>query len=171
MKIVCVAGGSYKSFYLNHYLKLKSCDLLIFNYGIIYDYDAKEEILGNAIISKELQHISKTLNCTVVAGVFLIRNNEKQKSILVCDKDKLYLNSVEHGAKINIKNISFMVGDRYTNFFHFNKIILTNKRIYPNINNCSSKKIYIFCDGFGVDFIQNKKLVRNFNKYSKFVLK
>ena len=39
MKIVCVSGGSYKSFYLNYYVNLKSCDLLIFNYGIIYDID------------------------------------------------------------------------------------------------------------------------------------
>ena len=50
MKIVCVSGGTYKSFYLNYCIKLRQCDLLLFNFGIIYDYVVSEELLKNAIV-------------------------------------------------------------------------------------------------------------------------
>ena len=53
MKIVCVVGGSYKSFYINHFRNIQSCDLLVFNFGILYDYDMKEELLGSAVVTYE----------------------------------------------------------------------------------------------------------------------
>ena len=58
MKIVCVAGGSYKSFYLNYVTKLKKCDLLIFNFGILYDYDIHDELMGKGVVTKELMNLS-----------------------------------------------------------------------------------------------------------------
>ena len=72
MKIVCACGGSYKSFYLNYFINLKSCDLLIFNFGIIYDYNLENETRGDRIVNKELSMLSKKLNATIVAGVNII---------------------------------------------------------------------------------------------------
>ncbi|MBE5741681.1 MAG: hypothetical protein E7351_04065 [Clostridiales bacterium] len=171
MKIVCVAGGSYKSFYINCCLRLRKCDLLIFNFDIIYDYVIKDEILGNGVVTKEILLLADRLKCTVLAGVNVIRGNKKSKAILSCDGEKICIHSISSGAKIFIKGKNFVVGDRTTNYGKLNKIILTDRRVYPNVSSCSRCKIYIFCDKFGVDYINNKKLIRNFNKHSKIILK
>ncbi len=171
MKIICVAGGSYKSFYINSFCKLAKCDLLVFNYGIIYNYDIKEELLGIALVTKELLYLSKKLHCTVVAGVYQVRANQKIKSIIFTDGDKIHLTNVQTGAHIHIKNYSFVVGDENTNYGNQHKIILSNKRIEPVLAHCSNNKIYIFCDKFGVNFVKNRKLTRKFNKIVKIYLK
>lgn len=171
MKIVCVSGGNYKSFYLNYFIKLRQCDLLLFNFGIIYDYVVSEELLKNAIVTKELMFLSKKLNAMVVAGVFVNNNNERIKSIIVCDGDKIHLNNIKKGAKISFKNITFIVGDENTNYLHYNKIVFSKNKIIPNLNNCSKRKIYLFCDKSGVSLVQKGEFERKFNKYSKFILK
>ena len=170
MRIVCVAGGSYKSFYLNYFSKLSRCDLLIFNYGIIYDYNTFNELLGDAVVTKELMNLSQTLHCVVAAGVYVV-GAERVKSIIVCNGDKIQLDKAALGARIHIKNQTFIVGDESTDYKKANKIILCNKRIEPNVLHCSLRKIYIFCDKFGVNFVQKQKLTRKFNKYSKIILK
>lgn len=170
MRIVCVAGGSYKSFYLNYFSKLSRCDLLIFNYGIIYDYNTFNELMGDAIVTKELMNLSQALHCIVVAGVYVV-GAQKVKSIIVCNGDKIQLDNAISGARIHLKNQTFIVGDEFTDYKKANKIILCNKRIEPNLTHCSKRKIYIFCDKFGVNFVQNQKMTRKFNKYSKFILK
>ncbi len=164
MKIICVAGGSYKSFYLNFFCKLKNCDLLIFNYGIIYDYDVKNELVGPAIVTKELLNLARKLNCVVVAGIYKIFRNSKTKAIIYTNGDKLHLSPVKTGQEIHIKNNTFIVGDEFTNYFNKNKIVLSSKKIVPQLKNCSIKKLYIFCDKFGTTFVKNKKLIRRFNK-------
>ena len=171
MRIVCVAGGSYKSFYINCFLKLKKCNLLIFNYGIIYNYNTKAELLGDALVTKELMSLAKALRCLVVAGVFVENFNKKTKSIIVCNGDKIQIENAKQGAKIMVGNKSFIVGDELTDYKKQNKIILCNKRIEPNLTHCSKRKIYVFCDKFGVSIVQNKKKTRKFYKYSKFILK
>lgn len=171
MKIVCVAGGSYKSFYINYAVKLRKCDLLIFNFGILYDYNIKEEVLGNAVLTNELLALSKKLNCTIVAGVFVVNNKERKKAIIVCDKDKIHLSSLKYGARIYVNNREFVAGDRNTNYLNFNKIVLTDKRLDLKLSNCSKRKLYIFCDKYGVNFVINKKMERKFCKYSKIILK
>ena len=170
MRIVCVAGGSYKSFYLNYFSKLSRCDLLIFNFGIIYDYNTFNELMGDAIVTKELMNLSQSMHGVVVAGVNVV-GAEKVKSIIVCDGDKIQLDKAISGARVHIKNHTFIVGDEHTDYKKANKIILCNKRIEPNLTHCSKRKIYIFCDKFGVNFVQNQKIIRKFNKYSKFILK
>lgn len=171
MKIVCVAGGSYKSFYINHLAKTTRCDLLIFNYGIIYDYVTCDEILGNALVTKELMYLAKRLNTVVVAGAYVVEKNEKRKSIILCDKDKIHIIPVSTGAKLNVCNKQFIIGDANTNYRNCNRIILNDKKIIPNINHCVQYRIYIFFDKFGVGVVQNKKYHRKFYKYSKIILK
>ncbi len=171
MKIFCVVGGSYKSFYVNHFFKISKCDLLIFNYGIIYDYDSCEEVMGNAIVTKELMALSQKLHCVVLAGIFKILNGAKVKSIILCDGDKIHLAEAKHGVHLHIKNYDFVVGDESINYSKYNKILLCSKRTYPIVAHCSSQKIYLFIDPFGVDFIENKKLTRKFSKLTKIILK
>ena len=170
MKIVCVCGGSYKSFYLNYFINLKSCDLLIFNFGIIYDYNLENETYGEKIVSKELITLSKKLKATIVAGVNII-DRENHKGIVVCNFDKIKLFDACKGAKVLCKNKLFMIGSSNMQVRENNKIILSNKRIYPNLKHCGRNKILIFCDKFGVGVVQNQKLTRKFYKYSKIILK
>ena len=171
MKIICVAGGSYKSFYINYFLKIHSADLVIFNYGLIYDYVTTDEIIGDAIVTKELMFLSKSLKAKVVAGIYVVNKYSRKKAIIYCDGDKINISSVELGAKIVFGKYTFVVGDERTNYRHFNKIILSKNQIKPNLNNCSKRKVFVFLDKFGVNFVQNHKMSRNFNKYSKIILK
>lgn len=171
MKVVCVAGGSYKSIYLNDLTKLKSCDLLVFNFGVLYNYVVKEELLGNAFLTKEILTLAKKLKCVVVAGVYVENLEGIIKSILVCDGEKIFVAPVFYASKIYCCNKMFIAGDENTNYERANKIVLTNKRIYPNLDKCSGNKIYIFCDKYGASLINQKKIERKFNKCSKFILK
>ena len=159
MKIVCVAGGSYKSFYLNYVINLRKCDLLIFNFGILYDYDIYDELMGKGIVTKELMNLSRRLDTQIVARIFIKYKN------------KIELNQISLGAKIIVKNKTFVIGDESTKTKSNNKIILSSKRLYPNLEHCALNKFYVFLDKFGVTFIEKRKMTRKFNKYSKFVLK
>ncbi len=170
MKIVCACGGSYKSFYLNYFINLKSCDLLIFNFGIIYDYNLENETRGDRIVNKELSMLSKKLNATIVAGVNII-DKEIYQGIIVCNRDKITLARADKGVKVFCKNRLFAIGNSNMKAQQTNKIILTNKRIYPNLKHCRRNKTFIFCDKFGVVVVQNQKLTRKFYKYSKIILK
>ncbi len=171
MKIICVAGGSYKSFYLNYFIKLNKCDLLVFNFGIIYDYDICQELLKQSIVTKELMSLSNKLKTIVVAGINVISKDKNTKAIIVCDGEKINIVDAKIGAKIFIKGKCFVVGAENTNYKNYNKIVLSKKRIYPILSHCSKRKIYLFCDNFGVCIIENGILKRKFNKFSKFILK
>lgn len=171
MKIVCVAGGSYKSFYINYAVKLKKCDLLIFNFGILYDYYIKDKLIENHVLTNELIFLSNKLDCVIVAGIYVIDNEKKFKAIIKYDKGKIDLYSPKFGAEISVNTHKFIVGDRNTNYLKFDKIVLSNERLIINPKNCSRKKIYVFFDRHGVNFIINKKIKRKFCKYSKIILK
>lgn len=171
MKIIFVCGGSYKSFYLNHYLKLNRCDLLVFNFGVIYDYDLHIENSNCAIVKPELITIAKRLKAIVVAGVNVLDRVTIKKSILVCDGNTITLKPASKGAFISIKNKRFVVGSDSCTSNAENKIILSNRRIYPIASHCSLRKVYVFCDKFGLCLVQNGKIKRKFNKYSKIILK
>ena len=171
MKIVCVAGGSYKSFYLNHLVNLRKADMLVFNFGIIYDYVQEDELLGDALVTKELLSLSRRLNATVVAGVFVVMGKSRHKAIIVSDGDKIHIFDIQKGAKIQSGNHTFVIGDEHTDYRTYHKIVLTKTQIRPNVSSCSKRKILIFCDKFGVNVVLRGKFERIFNKYSKIILK
>lgn len=180
MKIVCVSGGSYKSFYLNHFSKIKQCDLLVFNFGIIYDYIFKDELYDFGVVTQELNLLAKTLKAIVVAGVFVVKAGKKTKSLIVSDGKKIYLSTFELGVKVCLRKqlqkfnnatkkdnyVNFVVGGAKTNYAGSNKIVLNDKPINVKVEHCSNKKIYIFCSNHGVDVVKCKKLTRNFYKVS-----
>lgn len=136
----------------------------------MYDYVVKEELLGYAVVTRELLMLSKELGCQIVAGVNVVSKFGTKKSIILCDKDKIHIFSVSVGAQVVVGNKLFCIGDESTKLKFGNKIVMSNKRIYPNLNNCSDKKSYLFLDKFGVSFVENKNETRKFNKYSKFIL-
>lgn len=171
MRILCVLGGGYKSFYLNCFLKLKTCDLLIFNYGILYDLNHQLEENGTTYICKEITMLAKQLNAIVVGGIYVIKSGKRFKSLIVSDGDKVEIFPAKTGARINVENFSFIVGDECTCYGKYNKIILAEKRFFINEKHCSSKKIYLFCSPKNADLVVNKKIFKKFNKYSKFILK
>ncbi|MBR6778900.1 MAG: hypothetical protein IKM43_01955 [Clostridia bacterium] len=167
MEIVYVAGGSYKSFYLNYFLRLNKCDLIIFNFGIFYDLSDK--IQENTHVFDEIKMISKKLSSIVVACVYKVKN--KQKRFIVCNADKICEKSTKKSLKYLLNQKIYEIGLQDTIFTNHNKILITKNNIYPNILSCSKHKIYMFCDKFGATVVQNKKLKRKFCKYSKFILK
>ena len=170
MKIICVTGGSYKSFYLNYLKLIKKCDLLVFNYGIIYNLNKKDGCLQDDIVKKELLFLARKLSCVVVAGV-IVEGKKKFKNIICCDGEKLSIYPSSIGIKISFNSKQIAIGDERMKSQKIDKIVLTNKRIHPNARHCSKKRTYIFCDNFGLTLLKNKKITRNFNKYSKIILK
>lgn len=169
MKIFYIAGGNYKSFYINCFLKLKYCDYLIFNFGIIYDLYINN--LKSSVVIKELMFIANKLNCIILAGVNVFLNGKKLQAIISCNGKNFSIKYLNSGAKIITNNKTFVVGTCATDYKNYNKIILSNKRIYPNLNHCVNSKIYLFCDSYGATIVKNKKLTRKFNKCSKIILK
>lgn len=166
MKIFYVAGGSYKSFYLNCFLKIKYCDLLIFNFDIIYDIDLKN--FKNSVAVSELLELSKALNCIVLAG---IKTSDFNRKYIVYCNAKTGVVYYSNNTIFKIENKNFYIGIKDVKQNQINKIIITENKFYPNIKNCLEKQVYIFCDKRGVTFVKNKKIIRKFNKYSKFILK
>ncbi len=171
MKIICVTKTSYKSFYLNYLKHINKCSLLVFNFGIIYDYDVKRELMQSGLVTKELFSLAKSLKAVVIAGVYVVSGNVRKKSIIVCDGEKINIAFASTGAKLYLNKKVIVIGDEKIKTNKTDKIVLTSNRIYPNINHCSQNRTYIFCDDFGTTVVKNKKITRNFNKYSKIILK
>lgn len=166
MKIVCVSGGSYKSFYLNYYVNLKSCDLLIFNYGIIYDIDFSN--INYQVVINELLSLAQNLHTAVVAGVNVIEKGEKIRALIVTNGKDISISSLNIGAKIcfdkssfaeTYKFASFVFGNNFTHFGDNHKIIFDSKAV-SNLSHCSKNKIYLFINNHGVDFVKNRKLIK-----------
>lgn len=169
MKIIYVAGGSYKSFYLNYFLKLKSCDLLIFNFGIFYNL--KNNLKVDPAVEKELHMLANKLKCKIIAGVYAYNERKKKKMFLLCNDKGIYVMPANKILNINLDKERFYVSLPELLSCNANKIVLSEKRLYPNVKSCSKKKAYIFCDNFGVTVVKNKNLRRKFHKYSKIILK
>lgn len=165
MNIVCVSGGSYKSIYLNYLIKLKKCDLLIFNFSIFYNIDKIKKI-ENSIVGKEIVELSKMLNCTVVVGVII----NKLNYILVCKDGEILLYGNKQLCKIHVGKYDFNVCSEYMQCGVGNKIILSKKPLKLNICSFSKRKIYIFISSNNAVLVQNKKIQRKINKCSNFIL-
>lgn len=167
MKIFCVSGGNYKSFYLNAFLKIKGYDLLIINFGIMYDI--KENLDDSNIVFNELKMLYDRAKVPIIAGVKIGQN--RIKKFILCNHGKCHIYSLNTGIILNIKNKKFVVGEKFTKYGNNNKIILSETRVYPEISHCSYKKTYVFCDNFGITKIEKRKISRKFYKYAKIILK
>ena len=104
MKIVFVLGGSYKSFYLNYFLKLSSCDILVFNFGVLYDVDMEAEESGKGLVFGELQGLAEKLGCEIVAGVNVKIGDKIKPAILRFAGGEFKIYNPHFGCKFNVKN-------------------------------------------------------------------
>ena len=107
----------------------------------------------------------------MLAGIYVVHNKNKFKYILMCDGKNIKISTISKGVEFKLKNMPFVVGNEKTNYKNSHKIIFLNNQIKPNVLACSKRKIYLFCDNYGISFVKNKKLKRKFNKYSKIILK
>ena len=162
MIIYYIAGGSYKFFYLNYFLKIKKCDLLILNYNIFHNDNCIKNIYN------ELNLLYQRLRCKIVVGV-------ENKKILFYNGKKF--NRCFNCVNFKVKNKNYSISSGF-NFYkerknknQFCKIVIFCKRVNVNLNSCSKNKVYIFCDRNGMSVVKNKKLKRIFNKCSKIILK
>lgn len=171
MKIVFVLGGSYKSFYLNYFLKLTSCDLLVFNFDVLYDVNIEAEHNNKGVVFKELQGLAEKLGCEIVAGVNVVAGGKIKPAIMYFSGGEFKTFNPYFGCRFKLKNKSIVVADDGNNLTADVKIVLSKKRIVPSISHCSNKKIYAFCDQFGINLIENKKLTRKFYKYTTIIIK
>lgn len=169
MKIVVVSGGNYKNLYLNYLCKLQ-CDLLVINFGVLYDYRV-ENGYSTKLIKEELLMLAQQNNCVIIAGIYIINKKKKRKAFIESDGEQVAIHNVKHGVKFSFENKKFIIGDRNTCFNGCNIVLLSNKQIAIETLRCSRHKVYVFCDKHGVNCVVNKKLKRKFNKISKIILK
>lgn len=164
-----VSGGNYKNLYLNYLCKLQ-CDLLVINFGVLYDYKV-ENCYSTKLIKEELLMLAQQKKCVVIAGVYIIKKKKKRKAIFESDGEKVTMHNVKPGVELSFENNKLIIGDRNTRFNGCNMILLSYKQITIETLHCSRSKVYIFCDKYGVNCVVNKKLKRKFNKISKIILK
>lgn len=166
MKIFCVSGGKYKSFYLNAFLKIKNYDLIVINFGIMYDLltEADKDTVVN-----ELLLLQEKAKVPIIAGVKV--GEKRTRKLVFCDEKGYSLHSIKQGVKIKIRNKTFVIGNRFSEYRTYNKIVLGENRINVNPRQCSYGKIYIFCDSFGITKVEKRKISRKFYKYAKIILK
>ena len=165
MRVVCVAGGSYKSFYLNYFVNLRRCDLLILNFNIFYKINSLEQFNNSSVVS-EIVNLFLLKRCVVVAGVFI----GNKQYVVVYKNGKLQMNIAAKGIIVNIKRQKFLVSTIQHSTRIKNKIIFTKSKV-KSCFNCSNQKQYIFVSPNGVDLVRKQKLKRIFNKCSQFSLK
>ena len=135
MRIVCVAGGSYKSFYLNHFLKINKCDLIVFNFGIFYNIRINS-VNNSKLIFEEICHLAECKNCAIVAGV-VIDNN---RYFVICKNGELNIYSAKKQAILKLRNKEFLITEKRFDSFVKNKIIFTNNSERVKANACSLRK-------------------------------
>lgn len=151
----------------NRYIQtLGKCNLLIFNCNKFYMQKAELENF-----KKDLLEQAKYNNCSILIFCKRIINNKKIKQISYISNNKIVDCNVKNSLTITIKNKKFCVGKSFGILKNLNKIVISKNRIIPNVKACSYKKIYLFCDEFGVNYVIRKILKRNFNKCSKIILK
>jgi hypothetical protein len=101
----------------------------------------------------------------------VLQNNKKIKKILYISNNKIIVENLKIGFYFLVQNKVFYVGMEHSKSSSENKIILSKNRINPNLKACGIKKVYLFCDNYGINYVINKKLKRNFVKCSKIILK
>ena len=164
MIIYYVAGGSYKSFYLNYIKKIKKCDLLIFNYGIFYEINT---FVDYETVKNEILILANKLKCRVLS----ILKIGKTKKFCLSNKSKVDLFNYNKGVNFKFSDIDFFAGNMYCKNNSKNKIIFCKNKYKPDLKACSRYKFYMFCYNKGVCYSYNKKLKTNFAKCLKIILK
>lgn len=171
MKLLFVVGGSYKAFYLNQLKNINNVDIVIFQQGIFYDFDYEEELLGEALVSKELLHLNGMLGCPIIVfGQSNLMGN-KSKCLIACVNNKISIISKNDELCLFVKRRSVVMSSKlFARGRGFVTISLLDKKAvnldeYKNMGNN-----YFICDKTGVTKIKNGQIYRKFRKYCYFRL-
>lgn len=169
MRILFVVGGSYKAFYLNNIHKYKKLDLLVFQTGLLYEFDYYDEMFGAKTITNEMLSLCNRFNCKIIAKIKTNLFNKKYDEILYCDKNGVKIIKNDNYIKLFIKNKQIIVSNYFfpiksDYFVYFCK----NKN---NFKKLKEQKTAIFvCDKIGVDLYYKKFMIRKFRKICHFSL-
>ena len=166
-----VVGGSYKGFYLNQLKKIGKIDLLIFQQDIFYEFDYEQELLGEAVVSKELIYLNKLLNCPIVVYGESNLLGQKSKCLITCVNGKISI--VDNGVDVSIfiKQKNVIISNKlfkYNN--NFVTISLVDKKPFYLEKYKNAGNNYFICDKTGVTKIKNAQIYRKFKKYCYFSL-
>lgn len=169
MKILFVVGGSYKAFYLNNINKYKRLDLIVFQEGLLYEFDYYDEMFGAKTITSEMMSLCKKFGCKIIAKIRTNLLNKKYEEFLYCDKNGVKIIKSSRYFKIFIKNKQILISNYflpiksdYFLYFAGNK----NEFVLPK----SQKSVVFVCDKTGVDLHYDKFMMRKFRKICYFSL-
>ena len=171
MKIGFVVGGSYKGFYINHLNECKDLDILVFQEGLLYEYDYYNENFGAKTVTKEILNLSKKLHCKIFAKIKTNLLGNLKNEILYCDGEKVTIICPERYIKIlinkksvifTLKNVLFDCADIFITLIK-NRLEIKNNKKYRHKNT-------FLCDKRGVDYVKNGRMIRKFRKFCYFSL-
>lgn len=171
MKIGFVVGGSYKAFYINH---LKSCyglDILVFQEGLLYEYDYYNENFGSKIVTREMLNLSNKLNCKIIAKIKTNLFGNLADEILYCDGEKVCVICGDRYLKMIVNKKSVIFSLKNVFFDSADIFIMTTKKRLEIKNNKKIKHSQIFlCDKKGVEYVKGGRIIRKFRKFCYFSL-
>lgn len=171
MKIGFVVGGSYKGFYINHLKECKDLDILVFQEGLLYDYDYYNENFGSKTVTKEILNLSKKLNCKIAAKIKTNLLGNLADEILYCDGEKVTIICPERYIKmiINKKTVIFALKNVFFDSADI-FIMLTKNRLEVKNNKKNRHKNTFLCDKKGVEYVKRGRIIRKFRKFCYFSL-
>lgn len=164
MNILFVVGGSYKAFYLNNINKYRCLDLIVFQQGILYEFDYYNEFFGDGTIINEMLYLRKKFGCTIIAKIKTNLCGASKDEFLVCDE----------------KGISIIDANRYFKVFVKGRVVLISKTAQrigcdfeicfdSNANNMTKPPVFV-CEKRGVVLYRRKIVMRKFRKICHFCL-
>lgn len=167
-----MVGGSYKGFYLNQIHKVGRVDLIVFQQGIIYDFDCVEEYVGNGVVSKELVALNIRFNCPIVVFGNEIFLGKRERCFIVCVNKKVSVIPIYKDVSLYIKNKQILISNEINKIKYADKyfafILMRDKNI-KLIPNKLSKNLFV-CDRRGVIRFQEGIFYKKFRKYCYFSL-
>lgn len=169
MKILFVVGGSYKAFYLNNIHKFKQLDLIVFQDGLLYEYDYYDETFGARTITNEMIGLCQKFNCKIVAKIQTKLFDKKYDEFLYCDKNGVKIIKNDRYFKICIKNKFFLISNYFVSAksdYYVRFVKYRNELRLPQ----ARRSVVFVCDKMGVDLHYNKFITRKFRKICYFTL-
>ena len=161
MNIFCISGGNYNSIYLNNLIKKQKIHLLLINFNVFNDVNNN----FNSFF-EEILFLQNKFKCVIVVGVKI----NKHKYFVVCKNNFFNIFKFNNDYKLAIKKHIIKFGVAYGKQQNIN-VIFSTKEMKADIKMRSKNRFYIFVCPKSVTLIAGKKIIRKFNKCSKFILK
>lgn len=147
-------------------------DLIVFQQGIIYDFDCAEEYVGNGVVSKELVALNTKFNCPIVVFGYEIFFGKRERCFIVCVNKKISIVPIYKDVNLYVKNKLIAISNKINEIKFANKyfafILMRDKNVKINPNKLA-KNLFV-CDNSGVTRWQGENFYKKFRKYCYFSL-